>query len=211
MTAPRGGVGVAGVDRGRGGVVERLQLAAVAHERAEVGQPGEVEVADRVGDQQQHEVPRRLDQRGEEREVHALGGLVAVRGADLAARRISVSAWASSRRAAASRGRLREQQPARLHHRAQHLAVLLQPAAERVHQHVQPAVGAPVADPHRVAVTDLDQVHLLEPLDALADGRHVDAELGREGALRGQPLARRVPAGEHVGGELSEARCRRRP
>ena len=70
-----------------------------------------------------------------------------------------------------------------------------------MHEHVEPAVGAPVAHAHRVAVADLDELELLEPLDALADGGHVHAELRRQRALGRQPLAGRVPAGEDVGGQ----------
>ena len=101
-------------------------------------------------------------------------------------------------------GGVGEQQPARLHHGAHHLVVERRAAAERVHEHVEPAVGAPVAHPHRVALADVHELELLEALDALAHRGHVHAERGRQRALGREPLAGGVAAGEHVGGEAVE-------
>ena len=61
---------------------------------------------------------------------------------------------------------------------------------------VEAAGRAPVRDAHGVAVADLDEAELLEPLDRLADAGHVDAERGGERALRRQLLPREVAVGQ---------------
>jgi hypothetical protein len=73
-----------------------------------------------------------------------------------------------------------------------------------VDEHVEAAVHAPVAHAHAVAVARLDEPHLLQPLHALADRRHVHAEVGRERPLGREPLTRRVAAGQHAGDEPAE-------
>ena len=85
---------------------------------------------------------------------------------------------------------------------------------DQVDEHVRPAVQAPVAHAHGVAVAHLDEPELLEALHALADRGHVDAELGGQRALRRQPLAGGVAAGERrrrrAGGRPGRgARCGR--
>ena len=203
-TMRAGRLAVTGSHR-RGGLgVQGRQHGAVAHERAEVGEPREVQVADRVRHEQQHEVARRGDQRGEEREVRALRGVVVGSGRDLGGepdhqrRLILVAALCGEPRG------IGQQQPARLHHGAHHLVVERRRPAERVHEHVEPAMGAPVAHPHRVAMAHVDELELLEALDALAHRGHVHAERRGQRALRGQPLAGGVATRQDVGGEAVE-------
>ena len=85
------------------------------------------------------------------------GGVVAARPRPRApARRAAPPAPRRARSAASARG-LGQQQPARLEHRAHERVVERAAAAERVHEHVEPAVRPPVAHAHRVAVADLDE------------------------------------------------------
>ena len=102
------------------------------------------------------------------------------------------------------RAALGQQQPAGLEDLAHERRIEPAAARHRVDEHVEPALRAPVADAHAVAVARLDEPQLLEPLDALAHRREVHAELGRERALRRQPLAGGVAAGEDVGHEPAE-------
>ena len=107
-----------------------------------------------------------------------------------------------------------EQQPARLDHRAHHLVVERRAAAERVHEHVEPAVGAPVAHPHRVALPDVDEPELLEALDALAHRGDVHAQRrpparagwGAARRARSGPRARRRPGGGRPGRAATSGR-----
>ena len=81
------------------------------------------------------------------------------------------------------RARLGQQQPPRLEDLAHERRVERAALGDRVHEHVEPALRPPVAHEHPVAVPGLDEPQLLEPLDALADRGHVDAELRRERPL----------------------------
>ena len=96
-------------------------------------------------------------------------------------------------------GELGEHQRARLEHVAQHAGVEPAGAEQQVGDHVEPAVLAPVAHAHRVAVADVDQAHLLEPLERLAQRAHRHAEVGGQRALGGELLAGLVaPAEERL-------------
>jgi hypothetical protein len=63
-----------------------------------------------------------------------------------------------------------------------------------VSQDVERAVRAPVAHARRVAVARLDDAHLLQALERLAQRLERDPQVGRQLALARQLLARRVAA-----------------
>jgi hypothetical protein len=161
-------------------------------------------VPDRVHDERQDQVPARLDDRGVEGPVERLRGLRVVGFGDPRGGLPQVIGLFVGATRRGEPGRLAEHQRTRLHQVLQRAVVEPAGAEQQVRQDVEAARGAPVGDAHRIAVPDLDQPQLLEPLHGLADRRHVHAQVAGERALRGQLLAGLVGAAEDALGQPPE-------
>jgi hypothetical protein len=170
----------------------------IGDDRVEQVRAREVDLADRVHHEHEHDVAGRLGELRVEGEVERLGG-TPIRGpADLGRDLDQLVRLLLAPTGGRKARDLDPHEPPRLHEVGEGGLVQATGAEEHVGDDVETPLRAPVAHPHRVAVTHLDQPELLEPLDGLAHRRHVHVEVRGEPPLRRQLLPGRVAPREDV-------------
>ncbi len=181
-------------DRGGQVGVERRQRPRLRRDRDERDVP-EVEVTDRVEDEDEDEVGGRLGDGGEEGEVDVGGGDGVLRVVGEADGELGDRPGLFVGAVPGGEGRdLAEHERPGLQDVLQDGRVDAPAAQEQVGEDIQTSAAAPVAHAGRVTVAHLDEPHLLQALERLAQGAECDIQLGGQFALARELLARRVPA-----------------